>query len=109
MKSDFSVSREYLVMRSLVSSNRLRCLSQVAFVSILAGISAGCSSDFTRMDRTLYSALPASSNANQNNPYPGNVDPTTTASVNGNPIPIGNVAATNFAIERAPVDAHRWI
>lgn len=84
-------------MRSLVSSNRLRCLSQVALISLLAGITAGCSSDFTRFDRNLYSALPQSANqqaANQQNPYPGGVDPTTTASIrNGGPapLPVGDV------------------
>ncbi len=84
-------------MRSLVSSNRLRCLSQVAVISLLAGITAGCSSDFTRFDRNLYSALPQSANqqvANQQNPYPEGVDATTTASIRSGgpvPLPVGDV------------------
>lgn len=79
-------------MRSLVLSNRIRCLSQVAFVGIIAGLSAGCSSDFTRFDRNLYSALPRSANQQQANPYPGDVDPTTTAGVRSvNPRPIDSV------------------
>lgn len=78
-------------MRSLVSSNRLRCLSQVALVSLVAGM-AGCSSDFTRFDRNLYSALPQSTNQNASNPYPDYVDPTTTASIrSSHPTPLGAV------------------
>lgn len=84
-------------MRSPISRYRLRCLTQAATIALLAGVGAGCSSDFTRFDRDLYSALPRSANqqANPQNPYPG-VDPTTTASVNGNasgvPTPLGDVS-----------------
>ena len=88
-------------MRSLVLSNRIRCLSRVALIGIVGGL-AGCSSDFTRMDRTLYSALPQANEAPQQgyqaaqaqNPYPGDVDRTTTASIgshNGVPVPLAGV------------------
>jgi murein DD-endopeptidase MepM/ murein hydrolase activator NlpD len=82
-------------------SNRIRCLSRVALIGIVGGL-AGCSSDFTRMDRTLYSALPQANEAPQQgyqaaqaqNPYPGDVDSTTTASIGshkGVPVPLAGV------------------
>ena len=64
-------------------------------VALLAAISTGCSSDVTRFDRSLYtSAVPASTD--QANPYPGDVDPATTASVSGTyrapqPVPAGTL------------------
>ena len=87
-------------MRSQISRYRLRCLTQAASVAILAGITAGCSSDFTRFDRDLYAALPRSANqpaTAQNNPYPG-VDPTTTASIGpGVPKPLTDVRVPRVA------------
>ncbi|MFK7902870.1 MAG: peptidoglycan DD-metalloendopeptidase family protein [Nitratireductor sp.] len=87
-------------MRSVVLSNRIRCLSQVAMAGILSALLAGCSSDATRFDRTLYSALPQSkpnqydqAMAARQQQYPGDVDATTTASIGGNgvPLPLGDV------------------
>jgi len=81
-------------MRSLVSSNRIKCLSKVAIAGILAVIGTGCSSDFTRFDRNLYAALPQSANTTQQQ-YPGDVDATTTASIGpqyGAPHPVGVVS-----------------
>ncbi len=82
-------------MRSLVSNNGLRCLSQVAFIGIMAGFATGCSSDFTRFDRNLYAALPQSQAQQANNAYPDNVDRMTTASIgtsSPNPTPLGAVS-----------------
>ena len=90
-------------MRSLVLSNRIRCLSQVALVSLVGSFAVGCSSDVTRFDRELYAALPKSKPTAYeqavaaNNKYPGDVDTMTTASVNGGardgvPLPIAKVS-----------------
>lgn len=75
-------------MRFVVLSNRMRCLNQVAAVSVLAIIGAGCSSDFTRFDAAQYSSTVASDQSNnyQNSTYPGNVDPVTTSSINGSSV-----------------------
>jgi murein DD-endopeptidase MepM/ murein hydrolase activator NlpD len=86
-------------MRSLVSSNRIKCLSRVALAGILAVIGSGCSSDFTRFDKNLYSALPQPANASTQQ-YPGEVDGTTTASIGpqyGAPHPTGVVAPPQVA------------
>ncbi len=80
-------------MRSPVLSNRLHLLSRVAVLALLAGVTTGCSSDFTRFDRNLYAALPQSANQSANNQYPADVDRTTTASIrSGNPHPMGTVS-----------------
>ena len=76
--------------------NRVRLLRHIAAVGVIAGAAAGCSSDFTRFDAGVTgSTAPTSSAAN---PYPGDVDATTTASVGGGaygsvPRPMGSVGA----------------
>ena len=66
----------------------MRCLRQVAFVALTAGVAAGCSSDFIRFNPDAYSAsAPIQSTGYSNNadvaanPYPGGIDATTTASI----------------------------
>lgn len=95
-------------MRSTVSRFRLKYLSQVAAIAVIAGLTAGCSSGFSRFDRDLYDALPRSSSANtgnagyQNNPYPGDVDSTTTASIDGGgPTPLATVSPDGTAPDHA--------
>ncbi|MBL1405529.1 MAG: peptidoglycan DD-metalloendopeptidase family protein [Rhizobiales bacterium] len=84
-------------MRSVVLSNRIRCLSQVAVLSLVGAVTVGCSGDSTRFDRALYSAIPKSAPtayeqavaANQQ--YPGDVDTMTTAGIGKSnaPVPLG--------------------
>lgn len=86
-------------MRSVVLSNRIRCLSQVAIISLIGALTAGCSGDSTRFDRALYSAVPKPApNAYEkavaeNQQYPGDVDTITTAGIskNGAPVPLSLV------------------
>lgn len=73
---------------------------RVAAIGLLAGAVAGCSSGFTRFDENLYtSSTTPGAPANQPlNPYPGDVDTTTTASVDSNrygptPHPVNDVTA----------------
>lgn len=97
-------------MRSVVLSNRIRCLNSVSFsmkfvgriasIGLVGTILASCSSDVTRFDRQLYAALPkAQPTAYEqavaaNQAYPGDVDRTTTASVSptGVPKPMSTVS-----------------
>lgn len=86
-------------MRSVVLSNRIRCLSQVAIFSLVGSLAVGCSSDSTRFDRALYSAVPKSApNAYEQaiakkQQYPGDVDSMTTSSIrkSGAPVPLSTV------------------
>lgn len=108
-------------MRFVVSSNRMRCLNQVAAIGILAIFGAGCSSDFARFDAAEYTAsIKADPNqAPQANPYPADVDPVTTASVarsavNRPPPPLSSVnntrpvaPAANNPVYRAPAPVVR--
>lgn len=86
-------------MRNLISGTRRRHLAQVALICLTGSFLAGCSSDFTRFDRTLYSAVPTAEEARGQaavNPYPGDVDSTTTASIQGPvPHPASNIAMAN--------------
>lgn len=69
-------------MRSVVLSSRIRHLMKVSSLGVLGIAIAGCSSGFQRFDRSVYTeAVPQ--HASQN-PYPGDVDYTTTASTQGN-------------------------
>ncbi len=92
-----------LVMRSRVLRDHIRRLSQVACLVLVAGLASGCSSNFSRFDRDLYSALPQSNqqaNTQQTaqNSYPGDVDPTTTAGIDsGGPIPVSQVSTPRVA------------
>lgn len=82
-------------MRTFVMRRHVRILKQAGFAVLIAASATACSSDFTRFDRNLYAALPSGAqqqNTAAANPYPGDVDPTTTASIsNGAPHPIGTV------------------
>ena len=83
-------------MRTFVMRRHVRILKQAGIAVLIAASATACSSDFTRFDRNLYAALPSGAqqqNAAADNPYPEDVDPTTTASIaNGAPHPIGAVA-----------------
>ena len=83
-------------MRSFVMRRHVRILKQAGFAVLIAASATACSSDFTRFDRNLYAALPGGAqqqNAATSNPYPDDVDPTTTASIShGAPHPAGTVA-----------------
>lgn len=92
-------------MSPIILHHRIRCLSRAAALGLVAGLAAGCSSDFTRFDRTVYSALPTAEEAAAYNPYPNNVDPVTTASVQpGKPMPLGDVATARSAPDHAGYD-----
>ncbi len=90
-------------MRSLVQRNRLVLACRVAALALVAGAGAGCSSGFTRFDQSLYTsdAVPtANTQYGAAQPYPGDVDPTSTASINRfgrGPVPAENVAANGVA------------
>ena len=65
-------------MRSVVLSSRIRHLMKMSSLGVLGVVVAGCSSGFQRFDRSIYTeAVPQQSTQN---PYPGDVDYTTTAS-----------------------------
>lgn len=88
-------------MRSPILSHRQRGLCQVALIALVAGL-AGCSSDFTRFDRNLYAALPQSQNQQASNPYPGDIDPTTTASIRSpHPKPLGAVEQSHVVADHS--------
>ena len=84
-------------MRFVVSSNRMRCLNQVAAIGLMAVLGAGCSSDFARFDADQYTAsISGNQTPAASNPYPSDVDPVTTASVSSSrygrpPTPAENV------------------
>ena len=85
-------------MRTFAMRRHVRILKQAGFAVLIATSVTACSSDFTRFDRNLYAALPAGAQQNTAasnpypGPYPGDVDPTTTASIaGGEPHPIGAV------------------
>ena len=84
-----------------VLRNRVRLLRQFVAIGVLAGAAAGCSSDFTRFDTGLQASntQPVSTSAN---PYSGDVDSTTTASIGGRagiaaPHPVATVGSADHA------------
>ncbi len=78
-------------MRSVVMSNRIRFLAQAASLAVLGGVVAGCSSGFSRFDTSVYQdGVPQSTAAS--NPYPGDIDTTTTASTGRRLVPLNPVA-----------------
>ena len=79
-------------MRFCVSSNRIALFSRVSSLALLGGLVAGCSSGFQRFDTSLYESAVPQQTAQAQNPYPGNVDTTTTASTRGRFAPIADVA-----------------
>lgn len=87
-------------MRSRVLRHHGRLARQSALFALVIAAASGCSSDWTRFDRSLYTnSVPASGAqpvGGQVNPYPGDVDATTTASIGPRravgPRPAGNVA-----------------
>ena len=85
-------------MRCRVSRFRNRLAGQSALFALVVAVS-GCSSDWTRFDSSLYTSAadPAANQAVAANPYPGDLDTTTTASIGGGrslagPRPLGDVA-----------------
>ena len=101
-------------MGFVVSNSRLRCLNQVAVISILAIIGAGCSSDFARFDAEQFNTASTSDqvSSQQSNPYPGEVDPVTTASVARNntfrpPTPLSDISAPQSKLNPYPIASHK--
>ena len=100
-------------MGFVVSSSRLRCLNQAAVISIIAIIGTGCSSDFARFDADQFKTASTSDqvSSQQSNPYPGEVDPVTTASVAKTdalrpPTPSGNLSARQSQLNPYPIASH---
>lgn len=84
-------------MGSEAKRNRIHLL-RGAVIVLVAGAAAGCSSNFTRFDKSLYTSAAESTPATAANPYPGDVDTTTTASVGAptygpTPYPVNDVVA----------------
>lgn len=82
-------------MRSVVLRNRIQHLLKVSSLGVLGVAVAGCSSGFQRFDRSIYEeAVPQQTAYSQNtqNPYPGEIDPTITASTSRRIEPISPVA-----------------
>ncbi len=75
-----------------VSNNRFSVLSRVSSIALLGGLLAGCSSGFQRFDTSLYETAIPQESAIAENPYPGNVDPQTTASTQRRFAPVIDVA-----------------
>lgn len=86
-------------MRTLVLRKHFNLACRAAAITLLAGAGAGCSSGFSRFDQSLYSseAVPAASNQyGAAQPYPADVDATSTASINRfnrGPVPASDVSA----------------
>ncbi len=80
-------------MRSFVVSHRLHFLLKATSVGILGGLISGCSSGFSRFDTSLYeAAAPQNTGAQAYNPYPDDVDSTTTAGIGRRVVPAVPVA-----------------
>ena len=83
-------------MRFMVLRPRIRLTGQMAGVSVIAMLAVGCSSDFSRFDTDQYAtASPQAAPTSASNPYPGDLDATTTASVGANGYPRGPVPAAD--------------
>ncbi|MGI9401622.1 MAG: peptidoglycan DD-metalloendopeptidase family protein [Rhizobiaceae bacterium] len=84
-------------MRTVVLSNRMRLACQAAVIALIAGAGAGCSSDFTRFDNSIYNSTAdiSANNSGSENPYPDYLDSSTTSSVSSvpgqHPIPLNGV------------------
>jgi len=86
-------------MRSFVLRSRTSALScSVSFV-VLSGLLAGCSSDFARFDRANYPSA-KTGKTTQLNPYPGNIDTTTTASTRRRILPVADMKSA--AVSNTP-------
>ena len=100
-------------MGFVVSSSRLRCLNQVAVISIIAIIGTGCSSDFARFDADQFKTASTSNqvSSQQSNPYPGEVDPVTTAAIASRnslrpPTPSDDLSARQTQLSSYPIASH---
>ncbi len=100
-------------MGFVVSSSRLRCLNQAAVISIIAIIGTGCSSDFARFDADQFKTASTSNqvSSQQSNPYPGEVDPVTTAAVAKSnalrpPTPAYNLSGRQSQLNPYPIASH---
>ena len=80
-------------MRLFVVSHRFRFLLKAASAGVLGGLISGCSSGFSRFDTSVYeSAVPQDTVVQSSNPYPGDIDSTTTAGINRRIVPASPVA-----------------
>jgi murein DD-endopeptidase MepM/ murein hydrolase activator NlpD len=77
-------------MRTPVQRIHLGLTCRVAVLALLAGIGSGCSSGFTRFDSSLYSSAAQPPQSSQE--YPG-VDPASTGSIPGAPVPSGDLTS----------------
>ena len=100
-------------MGFVVSNSRLRCLNQAAVISLVAIIGAGCSSDFSRFDPEQFQTASTSNqvSSQQSNPYPGEVDPVTTAAVSRSstlrpPTPTNNLSGRQSQLNPYPISSH---
>ncbi len=75
-------------MRTPVQRIHFGLTCRVAVLAVLAGIGSGCSSGFTRFDSSLYSSAAQPPQSSQE--YPG-VDPASTGSIQGAPVPSGDL------------------
>jgi len=100
-------------MGFVVSRSRLRCLNQAAVISIVAIVGTGCSSDFARFNVDEFNTASTSNqdSSQQSNPYPGGVDPVTTAAVSRTgalrpPTPTGNLNDQQSQLNPYPIASH---
>lgn len=101
-------------MRSPVLRLRKSLAGQSAILAVMLATATGCSSDFTRFDSSLYSGSGQQAStqvaSNQVNPYPGDVDGTTTASINnsrfGAPRPADEVEPRPIVADHAGYDTN---
>jgi len=75
-----------------VPSSRSALFRRVSSIALLGGLIAGCSSGFQRFDTSLYDEAVPRQTSQISNPYPGDVDTTTTASIPNRVVPAANVA-----------------
>ncbi|MEM9279393.1 MAG: peptidoglycan DD-metalloendopeptidase family protein [Pseudomonadota bacterium] len=70
----------------------MKRLLKASSLGVLGIVVAGCSSGFQRFDRSIYEEAVPQQTSNVQNPYPGTIDPTTTASTGGRFEPLKPVA-----------------
>lgn len=80
-------------MRSIVIRSRIRSLKMMSSSVALGLVVAGCSSGFQRFDDQFYQSAVPQDTSQAQNPYPGDLDPTTTASTRGRLIPLNDVGS----------------
>lgn len=76
-----------------VSRGRSPLFYRVSSIALLGSLIAGCSSGFQRFDTSLYDSATPQQTSQISNPYPGDIDSRTTASVAGSRFaPVADVA-----------------